>query len=290
MSVAANDPALPAALSGRRFVVKLGGEIMRNTAGLHALAADLAIMARAGLRVVVVHGGGAQADALAARLGHRVQKVAGRRVTDDDALEVAKMVYAGSTNVEILGALKRQGARGVGLSGVDGDLITVTRRPPTPMPNPAGDGDTLVDFGHVGDISAVDVGLLDCLLAGGYIPVVASLAADAAGLLYNVNADTIAAALAVALRADKLFLLTNVPGIMRDPTDPASRIPTLDAAAVAALIADGTIAGGMIPKAQNAVAALEAGAARVHIVNGATPDSLLLASFTREDLGTQIVR
>src|SRR6478735_4478554 len=118
MSGTANDPTLPTALRGRRFVVKLGGEIMRNTAGLHALAADLAVMSRAGLHVVVVHGGGAQADALAARLGHRVQKVAGRRVTDDDALEVAKMVYAGSTNVEILGALKRQGARGVGLSGV----------------------------------------------------------------------------------------------------------------------------------------------------------------------------
>ena len=135
------------------------------------------------------------------------------------------MVYAGSTNVEILAALKRQGARGVGLSGVDGDLITVTRRPPTRMSNPTGGADTLVDFGHVGDIEAVDVALLDYLLAGGYIPVVASLAADAAGLLYNVNADTIAAALAVALRAEKLFLLTNVPGILRDPTDPASRTP-----------------------------------------------------------------
>jgi acetylglutamate kinase len=290
MSGAVEEAPLLAGLRGRRFVVKLGGEIMRNTPGLHALAADLAAMIRAGLHVVVVHGGGAQADALAARLGHRVQKVAGRRVTDDDALEVAKMVYAGSANVEILGALKRHGARGVGLSGVDGDLITVTRRPPTRMPDPAGGGDTLVDFGHVGDIQAVDIALLDYLLAGGYIPVVASLAADAAGLLYNVNADTIAAALTVALRADKLFLLTNVPGILRDPADPASRIPALDAAGVAALIADGTIAGGMIPKAQNAVAALEAGAARVHILNGATPQSLLLASFARDDLGTQIVR
>ena len=137
---AADDAALPAGLHGRRFVVKLGGEIMRNTPGLDALAADLAAMARAGLHVVVVHGGGAQADALAARLGHRI-KVAGRRVTDDDALEVAKMVYAGSTNVEILGALKRHGARGVGLSGVDGNLITVNRGPPTRMPDPAGGGD-----------------------------------------------------------------------------------------------------------------------------------------------------
>ena len=143
---------------------------------------------------------------------------------------------------------------------------------------------------EVGDVVAVDPSAVHALLDAGRIPIVATVARGGDGMSYNVNADTIAAALAVALRADKLFLLTNVPGIMRDPADPASRIPALDAAGVAALIAGGVIAGGMIPKAQNAVAALEAGAARVHILNGAIPESLLLASFARDDLGTQIVR
>ncbi|HMA33163.1 MAG TPA: acetylglutamate kinase [Chloroflexia bacterium] len=274
---------------GQRFVVKLGGEIMLHAAGLDALAADLAALTQAGLQVVVVHGGGPQADALAARLGHTVRKAGGRRITDDDALEVAKMVYGGSLNLEILGALKRHGARAAGLSGVDGNLITVTRRPPTRLRDPATGGEAWVDFGHVGDVAAVDMALLELLLAAGYVPVVASLAADAAGRLYNVNADTIAATIATHLGAARLFLLTNVPGILRDPADRASRLPVLTPAQIAILTADGTIADGMLPKVQNAVAVLQAGVPQVQILDGTTAESLLLRSFHHPGLGTLLL-
>ena len=271
------------------LVVKLGGEIMMNAAGLDALAADIAALNSEGARVVVVHGGGPQADALAQRLGHQVRKVAGRRVTDDDALEVAKMVYGGSINVELLGALKRHGAGGVGLSGVDADLITVARRPLTYLEDPATGTAEWVDFGHVGDVERVDVHLLDVLLGAGYVPVVASLAADAEGHIYNVNADTIATVLAVALEASKLFLMTNVPGILRDRADRASLVHKIDQDGIARLIADGVISAGMLPKVQNCVEALAGGVHGVHILDGMQAESQLLASFIRPGIGTLIV-
>jgi acetylglutamate kinase len=278
-----------AAARGERFVVKLSGEIMLNAPGLDALAADIAHLAANGIYVIVVHGGGPQADALAKRLGHTVRKVAGRRVTDDDALEVAKMVYGGSINVELLGALKRHGAGGVGLSGVDADLITVARRPLTYLEDPATGTAEWVDFGHVGDVEKVDVHLLDVLLGAGFVPVVASLAADTEGHIYNVNADTIAAALAVALEASKLFLMTNVPGILHDRADRSTLIHEIDQNGIAALIEEGVIGGGMLPKVQNCVEALAGGVRRVHILDGMQAESQLLASFIRPGIGTLIV-
>src|SRR5215210_1520148 len=179
------------ALRGERLVVKLGGEVTLNSSGLDSLASQIALLSRGGVGVVVVHGGGPQADNLAARLGHNVRKVAGRRVTDDDALEVAKMVYGGSINVELLAALKRHRASGVGLSGVDGGVVEVVRRPPVFVTNPGTGAQEWVDFGHVGDIASVDISLLELLLERGYVPVVASLAADLEGNIFNVNADTI---------------------------------------------------------------------------------------------------
>jgi len=275
---------------GQRIVVKLGGEIMLNRAGLDALASDLAGLVDGGACVVLVHGGGPQADALAARLGHTVRKVAGRRVTDDDALEVAKMVYGGSINLDLLAGLRRHGARPVGLSGVDAGMITVVRRPPTIRKDPATGLEESVDFGHVGDIEQVDTGLLDLLMERGYLPVVASLAADEQGNLYNVNADTIAQALAVALRADRLVLVTNVPGIMLDPADPHSVIAQCDAARVRELIESGVISGGMVPKAQNCIEAVEAGVKAVLIIDGTGSTSILAASIEGTPAGTLVTQ
>ncbi|HUS13574.1 MAG TPA: acetylglutamate kinase [Chloroflexia bacterium] len=282
-----NIPALLGARAVAPVVVKLGGEIMRQTAALAALAADIAALVAAGQRVVVVHGGGPQADDLAARLGHQVRKVAGRRVTDDGALEVAKMVYGGSINVELVAALGRHGARGVGLSGVDAWLITVTRRPPTRVADPAA-GEAWVDFGHVGDVAAVDDTVLDVLLDGGYVPVVASLAADTDGRIYNVNADTIATVLAVHLGAGTLYLMTNVPGILAAPPDPASRIAVCTPASIAALAAAGTLSGGMLPKVQNCLDALAGGVPRVHILDG-TAEHSLRAAFAPSGTGTVVM-
>ncbi|HEX9991080.1 MAG TPA: acetylglutamate kinase [Chloroflexia bacterium] len=275
---------------GKRFVVKLGGEVMLNAAGLRALSADIATLARSGVGVVIVHGGGPQADALAAKLGHRVRKVAGRRVTDDDALEVAKMVYGGSINLELLAALRAAGAQGVGLSGVDATLITATRRMPVVVRDQHTGTDEMVDFGHVGDIAAVDVSLVDLLLGAGYVPVVASLAADDEGNLYNVNADTVAQALAVALHADRLYLLTNVPGILLDPTDPGSLLPICTREQAERLIRQGVISGGMLPKVLNCLQALADGVRQVQILDGTQERSLLLESLApNAEVGTLLV-
>jgi len=237
-----------------------------------------------------VHGGGPQADILAAKLGHAVRKVAGRRVTDDDALEIAKMVYGGSINLEILAALVRHGARPVGLSGVDANMITVTRRPPVMMRDSATGTEAMVDFGHVGDIERVDTSLLGLLLDKGYVPVVASLAADRQGNIYNVNADTIAQAIAVALQADRLVLVTNVPGIMLDPSDPGTLIQRCDTSRLRELIAKGVISGGMLPKALNCIEAIEAGVKAVQILDGTGDKPLLLDSINGKGVGTVVVR
>jgi acetylglutamate kinase len=276
------------ALAGRRIVVKLGGEIMLNARGLDAIAAQVAALAGYGVRAVLVHGGGPQADALAERLGHSVRKVAGRRVTDDDALEVAKMVYGGSINLDLVGALKRHGARGVGLSGADADLVTVTRRPPAPVRDPKTGAEEWIDFGHVGDISLIDPSLLEVLWAASAVPVVACLAADREGNLYNVNADTIAQALAVAVGAGRLVLLTNVPGILLDVSDPGSLVRSLDWAELAALVERGVVTGGMLPKAQNVLAALEQGVSAVQILDGTVDYPPLLDSLTGASVGTVI--
>ncbi|HET9496483.1 MAG TPA: acetylglutamate kinase [Chloroflexia bacterium] len=275
-----------AALAGVRIVVKLGGEIMLNARGLDAIAAQVATVSENGVRVVLVHGGGPQADALAGRLGHSVRKVAGRRVTDDDALSVAKMVYGGSINLELVAALKRHGARGVGLSGADADLVTVTRRPPVSVRDPKTGAEEWVDFGHVGDISRVDPKLLDVLWAAGCVPVVACIAADREGNLYNVNADTIAQVLAVAVGAARLVLLTNVPGILLDVADPGSPVASLDGAELASLVARGVIGGGMLPKAQNCLAALEQGVPAVQILDGTLDYPPLIESLTGGGAGT----
>ena len=251
-----------------RLVIKLGGEIMLNRSGLDALAREMARLVSEGTRLVVVHGGGPQADALAAKIGHTVRKVAGRRVTDDAALEVAKMVYGGSINLELLAALAKHNALPVGLSGVDAGTIIVRRRPPVIIRDDATGEDQTVDFGHVGDITSVDTTLIELLMKQGYIPVVASLAADREGNLYNVNADTIAQSLAVALQADRLVLVTNVPGIMRNPADTSTLIEHCNLQQLRDLITEGVIRGGMLPKAQNCIEAIEAGVQSVQIIDG----------------------
>jgi acetylglutamate kinase len=269
-------------------VVKLGGEILLNAGALDGLAADIAALAQEGVGVVVAHGGGPQADALTERLGHSVRKVAGRRITDEGALEVAKMVYRGSTNVELVAAIGKHGARAVGLSGVDAGIIRAARRPPVVYRDGVTGVETLVDFGAVGDITAVDTDLLTLLLGRGYVPVLASLCADEQGNIYNVNADTVAQAVAVALGASRLIILTNVAGILREQRDPATRIPTCNLAEVQALIADGTISGGMLPKVENCIEAIRSGIPAVQILDGTARPSLLRDAVEGKSVGTLI--
>lgn len=270
------------------FVVKMGGEILANARALEQVAVQVALLESLSIRIVLVHGGGPQASALSRRLGHEPEMVAGRRVTTAEQLEIAKMVYGGSLNLDVLSALRRHHVRGVGLSGVDGGLLTARRRPPVAVRLDSGETRT-VDYGHVGDIEKVDASLIETLLDQHYVPVVASLAADPDGAPLNVNADTIAEAFASHLKAKKLIFLTGAPGLLRDVNDPGSLIPFADVEDLEPLLASGAITGGMRPKVEACLRAVRAGVRRTHIVDGRTPDALLVEVFTGAGSGTMIV-
>lgn len=270
------------------FVVKLGGDVLEDPGALDHVAGQVGLLASLGIRIVVVHGGGPQASAMTRRLGLEPRVVAGRRVTDDAVLEVVKMVVGGRLNVDILAAFRGHEVHAVGLSGVDAGLITVRRRPPVEVTDDAGKTG-LVDFGHVGDVDLVDPAVLLTLLGARFVPVVASLAGDADGEVYNVNADTVAEALAVALKAQKLIFMTGAPGLLRDREDPASLVTFADAADLQALLEAGAVAGGMRPKVEACIRAATGGVERTHIIDGRLPDSLLLEVFTGAGCGTMIV-
>ena len=214
---------------GTTLLVKMGGALADDVDALGSLALDLALLVSVGIRVCVVHGGGPQATELANRLGVEQQFVEGRRITDEATLEVTKMVFAGKINLEILAALRAEGLRAVGLSGVSADILHATRRPPTEVKNHETGETSMVDMGHVGDIQDVDGRLLRVLMDEGYVPVVNPLGADQAGNVLNINADTVAMRLAAELDADKFLLLTDVRGILRDPDDPESLVSSITA-------------------------------------------------------------
>jgi acetylglutamate kinase len=270
------------------FVVKLGGDVLADAEALDRVAAQLGLLSSLSIRIVVVHGGGPQASALLRRLGSEPVMIAGRRVTDDAALEVAKMVYAGVLNVNLLAALREHEVQAVGLSGVDADLITARRRPLVNVVDDAG-VTREVDFGHVGDIDRVDSRVLTTLLETRFVPVVASLAGDTDGNVYNVNADTVAESLAVALKAQKLIFLTGAPGVLRDRNDPATLVTFADPDDLESLMASGSLAGGMRPKVEACIRAATGGVERTHIIDGRAPDSILLEVFTGAGCGTMIV-
>jgi acetylglutamate kinase len=270
------------------FVIKLGGEVLADQEALDRVAAQIGLLTSLSIRIVVVHGGGPQATALSRRLGQEPTIVAGRRVTDDAALEVAKMVYSGVLNVDLLAALRANEVQGVGLSGVDADLISARRRPPVKVVDDAGVSRE-VDFGHVGDVDRVDPRILTTLLQSRFVPVISSLAGDADGAIFNVNADTVAESLAVALQAQKLIFLTGAPGVLRDRNDPSSLVTFADPDDLAALLSSGAVAGGMRPKVEACIRAATGGVERTHIIDGRLSDSILLEVFTGSGCGTMIV-
>jgi len=272
--------ALPYLRQHRRqvMVIKLGGELAGNPDALRSLAEDISLLLHVGVRLVVVHGGGPQATEVSKRLGLTPTMVEGRRVTDEQTLDVAKMVFAGKINTDILSALRAQGVRAVGLSGVDADIVSAARRKPTEMRDEA-----------TGETKLVDGSLLLLLMENGYVPVLASLGADSEGEILNINADTVASVIAQDLRAGKLISLTAVPGVLKDKDDPTTMIPLLTTAQARALLEGGTVGGGMRPKIKAVVEAVEGGVRRGHILSGLTHGSILLELFTREGSGTLIV-
>ncbi|MBI5864108.1 MAG: acetylglutamate kinase [Planctomycetes bacterium] len=268
------------------FVVKFGGELLRDRAHLDAIAADLALLEMVGIKLIVVHGGGPQADELSATLGLSPQMVEGRRVTDEKTLEVAKMVFAGKINTEVLSAVNKHGGRAVGLSGIDGRLIEAKRRPITTVVENGAARE--VDFGYVGDVTGVDATLLTNLVDRDFIPVVASLAADENGTILNINADTIAAEIAVALQAEKLIVMTSVPGVYKNYATKEEIYSQLSVEDCKRLLTDGTASKGMSPKLKACVRAVERGVRETHIINGLEPHSLLIEILTNSGSGTMI--
>jgi acetylglutamate kinase len=224
---------------------------------------------------VIVHGGGPQIGELLQRLGKESEFRDGLRVTDDDTLEVARMVLVGKVNSDLVGAINAKRGVAVGLSGQDATLIVASRRKP--------------DIGYVGDVVGVNTKILDHLLAGGFIPVIATIGADALGQAYNINADTVAGAVATALGAEKLIFLTDVAGIRADAADPASVISALSDKELASLIADGSVNAGMIPKAAACIDAVSGGVRSAHILDGRTAHALLVELFSEGGVGTMVV-
>ncbi|HEX9011542.1 MAG TPA: acetylglutamate kinase [Holophagaceae bacterium] len=274
---------------GKTFVVKVGGEVLAEPKLRKALCEQLALLWSFSIRVVVVHGGGAELDAVCEAMHIPVQKVAGRRVTSPAVLDAAKMVFAGQVHMDLLAELQAAGVPAVGLTGLDAGLVKATKRPPMAVVPDGATEPELVDFGLVGDIEAVDPGVLSHLLEGGFMPVVAPLSGGEDGAIYNTNADTIAASLAVALKAEKLFFLLSVPGLLKDVARPSSLIPHATLAELAGYEAKGIVSGGMRPKAAALKAALAGGVPSAHLVSGVAPDALLGEVFTNEGSGTMVV-
>ncbi len=274
---------------GTTFVVKFSGKVTEERENLASLAEELALMHQVGIRVCVVHGGGKQLTELAKKLGVVQTVIEGRRVTDDDTLDLAKMIFRGKINTEILAELRRRGIEAVGLSGVDGGVVKAERRPPREVVDRESGETTTVDFGHVGDIVNVDVRLIDLLLENGYLPVISSLGADDNGKIYNINADTIAAEIAVSLKAEKLILLSDVNGIYLDARDESTKLSRVTAEEAKHLIESGRATSGMIPKLENLVSLLDRGVSSAHIISGTVRNALLSEVFTNQGTGTMIV-
>ena len=271
------------------FVVKLGGKVSDDAAALHSVSEEIALCHNVGIRVVVIHGGGAQATRLSERLGIEPKFVNGRRITDDEVLDVAKMVYAGKINIEILSALRKHGVHGVGLSGVDGDIIRARRRAKKLLLNQATGQEEWVDFGNVGDIESVDVELLHLLLDKDYVPVIACLGADSQGNIYNINADTVASEIAISLKVEKYINMSDVDGIFLDLSRPETLISRLTAAEARDYLRENRFAAGMIPKISTSLKLVENQVGSAHIINGLRRNALLFEVFTDSGTGTMIV-
>lgn len=261
---------------GKVVVVKYGGNAMLNEQLKQAVMEDIVLLNTIGIKVVLVHGGGPEINHMLERVGKESKFVDGLRYTDAETMEIVQMVLTGKLNKDIVGILLQKGGKAIGLSGVDSGLLRAKK--------------TEKDLGFVGDVTEVNPKILETLLAQDFIPVVSTVALGEDGdeARYNINADTAAAKIAVALKAEKFVQLTNVPGILRNIDDPSTLIKRIERTAIGSLKATGVIAGGMIPKIDCCETALNGGVPRTHIIDGRVPHSLLIEMFSDRGIGTMI--
>jgi len=262
---------------GKRVVIKYGGAAMIDCELKMKVMQDIVLMKYVGMHPIVVHGGGPDITGMLGRLGIDTEFVDGLRVTDHETMEVVEMVLGGKVNKEIVAGINASGGKAVGISGKDGGLIKA--RPSDPSGK----------LGFVGEVETVNPQIIDTLIENGYIPVIAPIGIDDKQQSYNINADLAAASIAVATKADKLVLLTDVPGLLKDKNDSDSLISVLKISQVPGYVDNGIIAGGMIPKVKCCVEAVTGGVSRTHIVDGRVPHSILLEIFTKEGVGTMFV-
>jgi acetylglutamate kinase len=270
---------------GKTFVVKAGGGVFADTESTRVLIEQIAILHYFGVRVVMVHGGGPQTTEVSAALGVPTRMVEGRRVTDQKSIDVTSMVLNGLINTRVLGICRELNIDAVGISGVDAGLVLAHKRPPVKI----GSAGEIVDFGFVGDIDLVDTTVIRKLLDNGLMPVVSPLSADDKGVLLNINADTVAAAIGAALGAEKLILCTGAPGILGDVNDSGSLISYTDLPGLKRMREEGRILDGMLPKTKAIEDAIRGGVRRVHVVSYKAPEGILGEVFTNEGTGTLIV-
>lgn len=261
---------------GKVVVVKYGGNAMLNEELKAAVMEDIILLSTIGIKVVLVHGGGPEINNMLSKIGKEAKFIDGLRYTDSETMEVVQMVLTGKLNKDIVGLLLQKGGKAVGLSGVDSGLIRARK--------------TEKDLGFVGEVTSVNPEIINSLLDKGFIPVVSTVALGEEGdsSRYNINADTAAAKIAVALKAEKFVQLTNVPGVLRNIDDSSTLIKRIERTALGSLKATGIIAGGMIPKIECCLTALEGGVPRTHIIDGRVPHSLLIEMFSDRGIGTMI--
>ena len=272
---------------GKTIVVKYGGNAMVNDELKEMVMQDIALMKYVGIRPVIVHGGGPEITSFLHMVGKKSDFVAGLRVTDAETVEIAERVLDGKVNSAIVNLLNQRGVRAVGLSGKDAGLIKAHKKLATVY---EGDEVQKVDIGYVGTVEEVNTGLLEDLIENDYVPIIAPIGVGEQGESYNINADYVAAEIAGALEAEKLLLLTDVEGIYKDFHDKSSFISSLHAGEAREYIKSGIIAGGMIPKVEACLKALEQGAGKTHIIDGRLPHSIILELFTPTGIGTQVIR
>ncbi len=275
---------------GKKILIKYGGHAMVNKEAMASTARDTVLLKYVGMEPIVVHGGGPEISRSMEKLGKEANFVNGLRVTDEETMEIIKMVLVGKISTNIVSQINLHGGKGIGISGKDSELIRAKKRPLQVFTDSDTGESQKVDLGLVGEVVSVNHGILDMFTENDYIPVIAPIGMADNGSTLNINADTAAGEIGQSVKAEKLIILTDVPGVLRDPNDPSTLIQRIRVDEVPQLIEDGIISGGMIPKIETCVDAVKGGVKSAHILDGRVPHTILLEIFTKEGIGTMVTK